>query len=142
MTRTTYIYAVGSSLDPAPHRASRIGGIVRSVGKLFKRSRSLDDLTLCLGIWDSQLPQWSIIIGLIPGVGQVGELGFWLENIAALGAAFLDFFRNKDDKVTEHSYAWNYDLANSMARDQTSLLLDFNGGGGGHHAVLVQFTEY
>ncbi|KJZ77275.1 hypothetical protein HIM_03596 [Hirsutella minnesotensis 3608] len=81
------------------------------------------------------------LIGLIPAVGQVGEIQFWIENIANLVARLLDLFRNHDDKVVEHSYGWNRNLAESLASKNSTMTLDFNGGGGGHHTVTIQFAK-
>lgn len=81
------------------------------------------------------------LIGLIPGMSEVGEVQFWIENIATLVAALLDLFRNYDDKVVEHSYAWNRNEAERLAKSNSVLTLDFNGGDGGHHKVEVKFAK-
>lgn len=76
---------------------------------------------------------WDFLIGLIPGpIGEFGEIGFWLENIANLIANFLEIFRNKDDKVMEHSYAYGRDYLLEYMPDGRYVGYDFDGGSGGH----------
>ncbi|KAH8689298.1 hypothetical protein BGW36DRAFT_273885, partial [Talaromyces proteolyticus] len=47
------------------------------------------------------------LIGLLPGFSEYSDMTFWIENIATLISALLDWLKNKDDKVKENNYGWS-----------------------------------
>ncbi|KAE8391572.1 hypothetical protein BDV23DRAFT_193115 [Aspergillus alliaceus] len=49
------------------------------------------------------------LVGILPGAGDYSDLVFWIENIATLIAALLEWLRNKDDKVCEHNIGYSVD---------------------------------
>ncbi|KAI9369186.1 hypothetical protein BJX61DRAFT_173817 [Aspergillus egyptiacus] len=92
---------------------------------------------LSLSVGDEDL---DFLIGLIPGpIGDFANIGFWLENIANLIANFLEIFRNHDDKVMEHSYAYSRDYLLTAVPREFYVGYEFNGGGGGHFLFSATF---
>lgn len=101
---------------------------------MWETARISKDMSISVGHED-----WDQIIGLIGPVGQVNDVLMWIENIVTLIAAFLDLFRNKDDLVKKCSFGYNRDYIASMTPHYVLVKWDFNGGGGGHHEVLIKF---
>jgi hypothetical protein len=87
---------------------------------------------------------WDYLVGLIPGpIRDLSEVAMWLETISTLIAAFLDLFRNKDDKVKENSYGYSREWPLKAVPEERYLGYDFDGGGGGHFLFSSTFmTSY
>lgn len=82
------------------------------------------------------------LIGLIPGFGEYADVMFWIENIATLIRALLDWLRNKDDKVKELNYGFSIDWLPDEIGREGGTYFEFDGGGGGHHHVFVEPRVY
>jgi hypothetical protein len=87
------------------------------------------------------------LLGLIPQYSQFTDAVFWFENILNFISNLLEIFRNDNDNVKECSYGWSRDSAEGiihrtfMGTPYPYVVLEFDGGGGGHHQVRVQFTQ-
>ena len=90
--------------------------------------------SLCHDVGNNALNE---LIGQLPGFSEYADLMFWIENIATLIAALIDWLKNKDDKVKENSYGWSREYMEEKGTHE--LTLDFNGGSGGHHRVYTEF---
>jgi hypothetical protein len=78
------------------------------------------------------------LIGLLPGFSEYADMVFWIENIAMVIGALLDWLRNKDDKVAEHNYGFSREFLRQYQRPDVYLDFSFNGGDGGNHSMFVR----
>ncbi|KAF5575903.1 hypothetical protein FPCIR_12907 [Fusarium pseudocircinatum] len=78
------------------------------------------------------------LIGMLPGFSQYSEMVFWIENIAMVITALLEWLRNKDDKVAEHNYGFSTEFLRNWIGREGYLNFDFNGGGQGRHSMFVK----
>jgi hypothetical protein len=79
------------------------------------------------------------IIGQFPGFSEFDDVMFYIENIATLIVALIDWLKNKDDKVREHSYAWSHDYFARKGSHGLILGFNVNGGGRGWNQVYSEF---
>ncbi|RGP68836.1 hypothetical protein FSPOR_5042 [Fusarium sporotrichioides] len=105
--------------------------------KLILAMRELSSLAKSLAhdVGDDTL---NALIGLLPGFSEYSDMMFWIENIAMVIGAFLELFRNKDDKVAEHNYGFNREFLRKLQRPDTFLNLSFNGGSGGEFSLFAR----
>lgn len=79
------------------------------------------------------------LIGQLPGFSEYADMVFWIENIATLIGALLDWLRNKDDKVKENNYGFSKEFLRPFKdRGEAYLNFKFDGGGQGEHSMFVR----
>ncbi|CAG1982977.1 unnamed protein product [Fusarium graminearum] len=78
------------------------------------------------------------LIGQLPGFSQYADMMFWIENVAMVIGAFLEIFRNKDDKVAEHNYGFNREFLRRYQRPDSFIDFSFDGGSGGDFSLFAR----
>ncbi|CZS84490.1 unnamed protein product [Fusarium graminearum] len=78
------------------------------------------------------------LIGQLPGFSQYADMMFWIENVAMVIGAFLEIFRNKDDKVAEHNYGFNREFLRRYQRPDSFIDFSFDGGSGGNFSLFAR----
>jgi hypothetical protein len=76
------------------------------------------------------------LIGQMPGFSQYATMVFWIENVAMVIGAFLDLFRNQDDKVAEHNYGFNREFPRTFQHPDAYFNFSFDGGSGGNFSLF------
>ncbi|KAF5241625.1 hypothetical protein FAUST_3699 [Fusarium austroamericanum] len=78
------------------------------------------------------------LIGQLPGFSQYADMMFWIENVAMVIGAFLEIFRNKDDKVAEHNYGFNREFLRRYQRPDSFIDFSFDGGSGANFSLFAR----
>ncbi|KAF5855992.1 hypothetical protein ETB97_008111 [Aspergillus alliaceus] len=71
------------------------------------------------------------LIGLIPGADLANEVLFWIELISSLVSELLKIFKNEDDLIKQHDFAWNLGALEALFDNGAEASYMFDGGSGG-----------
>ncbi|KAG8669367.1 hypothetical protein FPOAC2_08694 [Fusarium poae] len=105
--------------------------------KLIQAMRELSSLAKSL-THDVGNDALNALIVQLPGFSQYAEMAFWIENVAMIIGAFLDWFRNHDDKVAEHNYGFNRQFLRNYQHPDAFIDFSFDGGSGGKFSLFAR----